>query len=177
MATPLGIAFSTDEQVVAQDDITYIGKMVESLIVEFDQAKYEEFLSSGSKSPERGSTAGSPRAPVLQFTLRSLQIRLTRRVPWLTISHVTPASTSPTRLTRLALLIFNPFMHVLFLSSRSPGVPSNPYDVTGLLNVDRGDTRVNYRCKKLQQLSVQQIQNARLKPTSLPSYVRRAKSA
>ena len=26
-------------------------KMVESLIIEFDQAKYEEFLSSGSKSP------------------------------------------------------------------------------------------------------------------------------
>ena len=27
------------------------GKMVETLVVEFDQAKYEEFLSSGSKSP------------------------------------------------------------------------------------------------------------------------------
>ena len=26
--------------------------MVESLVVEFDQAKYEEFLSSGSKSPK-----------------------------------------------------------------------------------------------------------------------------
>jgi len=28
-----------------------MGKMVESLVVEFDQTKYEEFLSSGSKSP------------------------------------------------------------------------------------------------------------------------------
>ena len=28
-----------------------MGKMVESLVVEFDQVKYEEFLSSGSKSP------------------------------------------------------------------------------------------------------------------------------
>ena len=26
--------------------------MVESLVVEFDQAKYEEFLSSGSKTPK-----------------------------------------------------------------------------------------------------------------------------
>ena len=32
--------------------ISYLmGKVVESLIVEFDQIKYEEFLSSGSKSP------------------------------------------------------------------------------------------------------------------------------
>jgi len=28
-----------------------MGKTVESLIMEFDQAKYEDFLSSGSKSP------------------------------------------------------------------------------------------------------------------------------
>ena len=52
MVTPLGNAFSTDEQVVAQGDVTYIGKTVESLVMEFDQAKYEEFLSSGSKSPK-----------------------------------------------------------------------------------------------------------------------------
>ena len=52
MATPLGTTFSTDEQVVVQDDVTNMGKMVDSLVVEFDQAKYEEFLSSGSKSPK-----------------------------------------------------------------------------------------------------------------------------
>ena len=51
MATPLGTTFSTDEQVVAQGDVTFMGKTVESLVVEFNQAKYEEFLSSGSKSP------------------------------------------------------------------------------------------------------------------------------
>ena len=51
MATPLGTSFSTDEQVVAQGDINFVKKMVESLVMEFDQAKYEEFLSSGSKSP------------------------------------------------------------------------------------------------------------------------------
>ena len=37
---------------VAQGDVIYKGKTVESLVVEFDQAKYEEFLSSGSKSPK-----------------------------------------------------------------------------------------------------------------------------
>ena len=51
MATLLGNTFSTDEQVVAQGDITCMGRMVESLIVEFDQAKYEKFHSSASKSP------------------------------------------------------------------------------------------------------------------------------
>jgi len=51
MATPLGTTFSIDEQVIAQCDVTCIGRMVESLVMKFDQAKYEEFLSSGSKSP------------------------------------------------------------------------------------------------------------------------------
>ena len=51
MATPLGTTFSPDEQVMTQGDVSFIGKTVESLVVEFDQAKYEEFLSSGSKSP------------------------------------------------------------------------------------------------------------------------------
>jgi len=51
MATSLGTPFSTDKQVVAQGDVTCMGRMVESLVVEFDQAKYEEFLSFGSKSP------------------------------------------------------------------------------------------------------------------------------
>ena len=51
MATPLGTTFVTDERTVVQDDVLRKGKMVESLVVEFDQAKYEEFLSSGSKSP------------------------------------------------------------------------------------------------------------------------------
>ena len=36
MATPLGNTFVTDEQIVAQDDILRNGKMVESLVVEFD---------------------------------------------------------------------------------------------------------------------------------------------
>ena len=52
MATPLGTTFVTDKQVVTQGDVLYKGKTVKSLVVEFDQAKYEEFLSSGSKSPK-----------------------------------------------------------------------------------------------------------------------------
>ena len=51
MATPLGTTFSIDEQVMAQDDVSFMRKMVESLVVKFDQANYEEFLSSGSESP------------------------------------------------------------------------------------------------------------------------------
>ena len=56
------------------------------------------------------------------------------------------------RLARLTLLIFGPFMPALFLSSRSPGVPINPYGVTGTLSDDRDDVRVNYRREKLVKL-------------------------
>ena len=74
-------------------------------------------------------------------------------------NHITrnTASTSPMRPAKLALLIFSPFMPVLCLSSRLWGVPSNLYGVTGMLSVDRDDVRVNYRRKKLEQPSVQQI--------------------
>ena len=44
-------------------------------------------------------------------------------------------------------------------------------------DVDRDDMRVNYRLEKLEQLLIQQIQNARLKLASLLSCVRRTKSA
>jgi len=51
MATPLGTTFSTDEQIVGQGDVSFMEKMVESHVMEFDQEKFEEFLSSGSKIP------------------------------------------------------------------------------------------------------------------------------
>ena len=51
MTTPLGISFSTDDNTVEQADIRLLGKMMESFIVEFDQGKFEEFLSSRSTSP------------------------------------------------------------------------------------------------------------------------------
>ena len=44
-------------------------------------------------------------------------------------------------------------------------------------NVDKGDTHVNNRCKKLEKPSVQQIQNARLMPAFLLNRIRRVKSA
>jgi len=68
-------------------------------------------------------------------------------------------------------------MPVIFLSFRLPGVPNNSYGITGMLNVDRDDARINYRRKKLEQPSVQQIQNASLKLASLLIYDRRVKSA
>ena len=68
-------------------------------------------------------------------------------------------------------------MPVLFLNFRLPRVPNNQYVVIGMLNVDRDDARVKYRPKKLEQSSVQQIQNARIRPASLLSCVRRTKTA
>ena len=52
MTTLLGTIFYTDEKIVAQADVKFLGLTVESLVVEFDQDRFEEFLSSGSKSPK-----------------------------------------------------------------------------------------------------------------------------
>ncbi|ONK73845.1 uncharacterized protein A4U43_C03F170 [Asparagus officinalis] len=49
MATPLGKSFS-DEEVVVQSDVHLTGTTVETLVIEFDQAKFEEVISSGSLS-------------------------------------------------------------------------------------------------------------------------------
>jgi len=51
MATTVGETILSDEMVVAQSDVIATGTMVESLVIEFDQAKYEEYLSSDSSSP------------------------------------------------------------------------------------------------------------------------------
>ena len=68
-------------------------------------------------------------------------------------------------------------MPIPFLRSRSPGVPINPYGVTGMLSNDRDNVRVNHRHENLEQLFVQQIQDVRFKPASLLNHVRHAKSA
>jgi len=52
MTTPLGISFSTNKNAVAQADVQLLGEMAESLVVEFDPRKFEEFLSLGSASPK-----------------------------------------------------------------------------------------------------------------------------
>ena len=51
MATQLGNIFSTDEKAIAQVDFKLLGSMVESLVIEFDQEKFEQLLS-GSISPK-----------------------------------------------------------------------------------------------------------------------------
>ena len=66
-------------------------------------------------------------------------------------SCVTLASISLRRLAWSTFLMSSQF--ILFLSTRSSGVPFNLHDVTGTLNDDRDDVRVNY---KLEQLTVQQ---------------------
>ncbi|ONK65039.1 uncharacterized protein A4U43_C07F32850 [Asparagus officinalis] len=48
MATTVGEVVSSNEMVVAQFDEVAVGTTVESLEIEFDQAKYEEYLSSSS---------------------------------------------------------------------------------------------------------------------------------
>lgn len=55
--------FVTDEYLVAQGNINHIGKIVESLVVEFEQASFEEYLS-GSESP---TTALQYRLVALRF--------------------------------------------------------------------------------------------------------------
>ena len=50
MATPLGIVLSTYEKAVAQADLKLIGSTVESLIIESDQEKFKQYLSSGPVS-------------------------------------------------------------------------------------------------------------------------------
>ena len=73
MATSLEIAFSIDEQVVAQGDVNFLGKTVESLVVEFDQAKDVEFLFLAPRAPKwRGNTAGSPQRSALKSLRRLL---------------------------------------------------------------------------------------------------------
>ena len=134
---------------MAQGDVTYMGKMVESLIVEFDQAKYEEFLSSGSKSPRAqqyrkvsSGTSSQVRSeiPSDATNKKSAMANHITRNTRVNVSHKT---------REVSVADIQPFMPDFFLSSRSPGVPSNPYGVTGMLNVDRNDACVNYRREKL----------------------------
>ena len=51
LATTVGEIFSTTEKIVAQHDKVAVGDMAETLVIEFDQDRYEELLSSGKSSP------------------------------------------------------------------------------------------------------------------------------
>ena len=76
MATPLGTTFVTDEQVVAQGDVLYKGKTVESLVVEFDQAKYGSSSLPAPRAQKPAPTAGSLRglAPKSALSLSQRQL-------------------------------------------------------------------------------------------------------
>ena len=50
MATTVGEVIFSEEMIVAQSDTIAPGTTVESLVIEFDQTKYEEFVSSGDNS-------------------------------------------------------------------------------------------------------------------------------
>ena len=114
-------------KVMAQGDVTFMGKTVESLVVEFDQAKYEEFLSSGSKSPRvarqyrRVSSEIRSQVPLETFPkmacANSIIYGHVARVALVNVSH---------GLARPTSLKANLATPLLFLNSRLPGVPNNP---------------------------------------------------
>jgi len=98
---------------VAQGDITYMGKTVESPVVEFDQAKYEEFLSSGSKSPkaqqyhkvssgtcsrvrsEIFSEATGKKDVVANRIIRNARINVSHEIRVVNVADVQPVHTHP----------------------------------------------------------------------------------
>jgi len=51
MATPLGNTFSTAENQVSQCDDQSIGSIAETLVIHFDQEKFEQLLSVGTEIP------------------------------------------------------------------------------------------------------------------------------
>ena len=126
MSTLLGTTFLTDEQVVTQGDVNFMGKTVESLVVEFDQAKYEEFLFLALRAPKwHGNTARSPQRFALKSLRRLLQKWPAQTTPFLAASPAWPASTSPMRPVRPTTMKANlamPFLTSL-LSSKLAGVP------------------------------------------------------
>jgi len=58
MATPLGTLFSTAENQVSQCDDQTLGSIAETLVIHFDQEKFEQLLSRGSKSPYMCTSTG-----------------------------------------------------------------------------------------------------------------------
>ena len=83
METPLGISFSTDENVMTQADVWLLGKTLESLVIEFDQGKFKEFLSSGYASPKamRQYRKVSSETPSLISSEITPKVALSRSAP------------------------------------------------------------------------------------------------
>ena len=53
MATPLGTLFSAADNQVSQCDDQTFGSIAETLVINFDQEKFEQLLTGGSKNPLR----------------------------------------------------------------------------------------------------------------------------
>ena len=53
MANPLGTYFSTTENQVLQCHDQTLGSIAETLVINFDQEKFEQLLARGSKNPLR----------------------------------------------------------------------------------------------------------------------------
>jgi len=51
MVTLLGNTFSTNEKLVLQCDNQTLGSTAEMLVIQFDQEKFEQLLSTGKTSP------------------------------------------------------------------------------------------------------------------------------
>ena len=51
MMNLLGTSFSTNEKVVSQSDKKALRSTAEMLVIEFDQEKFEQFLSTGTTRP------------------------------------------------------------------------------------------------------------------------------
>jgi len=128
-----------------------MGKVIESLVVEFHQAKYEEFLSSGSKSPRARNyrkvsseirSQVPSKASLNAVCAENIVARCVTRKVHVNISHE----------TRKAHVVgIQPaHAHPLPQPQVTRGSQQPPYGVTGTLNIDRDDARVNYRRKKLE---------------------------
>ena len=89
MATPLGTSFSTDENAMAQTWCPAFWQMVESLVIEFDQEKFEEFFSSASFSPK----AMRQYHKVSSETRSQISLEITFEVARITV-HNTEGATS-----------------------------------------------------------------------------------
>jgi len=161
---------------VVQGDVTYMEKMIESLVVEFDQAKYEEYLSFGSKSP---------RTRQYRKVSSGTRSQVRSEIP----SDATgKKSAMANRITRNARVNVSHETHKVSVADvpiharplpqlQVTGGSQQPVWRNRSIKCRQRQARVNYKRKKLEQPYVQQIQNARLQPASILSYVRCMKSA
>ena len=136
-----------------------LGKMVESLVIEFDQEKFEKFLSLGSASPK----AMRQYRKVSSGTCSRISSETSSKVARTTAHSVNGATSNDvlktSRATHAARINVsqktngaNTSVHdhnngedhsaITLLSTlcnfRLPRVPNNPCDSTGMLNVDEG---------------------------------------